>query len=553
MKKHLAVLLALTLLFSILAACSGDATPSSSPGASPSASSAPSSSPSGGGAASNSPAPSAPDIPDEPVKLSILTSTNWAYPEDTDMNDNEYANIFKEFLPHIDIDWTIVVDAAFAERKSMLVGAGMMPDMTLTNQVELFRWVEMGLVQPITGLIDTYFPINRDYFTPEQWKYVTQDNEIWGIITPASGIQNPVSMRVRQDWLEALDLKIPTTVDEFYDVAYAFTHNDPDKNGKNDTFGVLGITNADTTMSNLDPLWLAFDVLPTHNKWTYVNGQMLPDIIRPETKEALAFFRKMYENGILDKDTFTFSGAQQEEKITAGLIGFPVFFMGGLNRMNINIKAGIPEAELITFEPLIGPNGKRGINCSNGINRLYGINADYEHPWAAISVINWLLTQDEEAPYHAIYADRVLAGGIIDPAVGKLDTAFLIGGKYLSGDQSNADLHFRLGYWFLTMGTIQAAPTDIQLDLQRLQAEDNPVTIGMYEEKVNAAKYGVVSQRFVVGPKTAEYETDLLLYYHEIASKIVTGALPLDDFDKWVDYYKTNGGNDIIAEVNALN
>jgi len=469
------------------------------------------------------------------------------------MNDNEYANIFKEFLPHIDIDWTIVVDAAFAERKLLLVGAGMMPDMTLTNQVELFRWVEMGLVQPITGLIDTYFPINRDYFTPEQWKYVTQDNEIWGIITPASGIQNPVSMRVRQDWLEALDLKIPTTVDEFYDVAYAFTHNDPDKNGKNDTFGVLGITNADTTMSNLDPLWLAFDVLPTHNKWTYVNGQMLPDIIRPETKEALAFFRKMYENGILDKDTFTFSGAQQEEKITAGLIGFPVFFMGGLNRMNINIKAGIPEAELITFEPLIGPNGKRGINCSNGINRLYGINADYEHPWAAISVINWLLTQDEEAPYHAIYADRVLAGGIIDPAVGKLDTAFLIGGKYLSGDQSNADLHFRLGYWFLTMGTIQAAPTDIQLDLQRLQAEDNPVTIGMYEEKVNAAKYGVVSQRFVVGPKTAEYETDLLLYYHEIASKIVTGALPLDDFDKWVDYYKTNGGNDIIAEVNALN
>ena len=47
-------------------------------------------------------------------------------------------------------------------------------------------------------------------------------------------------LNVRQDWLDKLGLTVPKTVDDVYKVAYAFTYNDPDGNGKNDTIGYSG-------------------------------------------------------------------------------------------------------------------------------------------------------------------------------------------------------------------------------------------------------------------------------------------------------------------------
>lgn len=43
---------------------------------------------------------------------------------------------------------------------------------------------------------------------------------------------------IRQDWLENLGLEMPTSLDELYDVLYAFTYNDPDGNGVDDTYGI---------------------------------------------------------------------------------------------------------------------------------------------------------------------------------------------------------------------------------------------------------------------------------------------------------------------------
>ena len=42
-------------------------------------------------------------------------------------------------------------------------------------------------------------------------------------------------MIIRQDWLDKLGLKAPTTIDEFEEVIRAFTEDDPDGNGQKDT------------------------------------------------------------------------------------------------------------------------------------------------------------------------------------------------------------------------------------------------------------------------------------------------------------------------------
>src|SRR5699024_750649 len=44
---------------------------------------------------------------------------------------------------------------------------------------------------------------------------------------------------VRKDWLDNLNLEVPHTLDELREVARAFTEDDPDENGKNDTVGFV--------------------------------------------------------------------------------------------------------------------------------------------------------------------------------------------------------------------------------------------------------------------------------------------------------------------------
>ena len=66
---------------------------------------------------------------------------------------------------------------------------------------------------------------------------------------------------VRKDWLDKLGLAAPTTLDELYDVLYAFTYNDPDGNGKNDTYGLgafIEINNHEGGLGRIRPA--AFNV-----------------------------------------------------------------------------------------------------------------------------------------------------------------------------------------------------------------------------------------------------------------------------------------------------
>ena len=44
---------------------------------------------------------------------------------------------------------------------------------------------------------------------------------------------------MRVDWLKNLGLEMPTDLDSLYDVLYAFTYDDPDGNGQQDTVGIV--------------------------------------------------------------------------------------------------------------------------------------------------------------------------------------------------------------------------------------------------------------------------------------------------------------------------
>ena len=72
--------------------------------------------------------------------------------------------------------------------------------------------------------------------------YRTDDNFGWNCVT-----SNLYSLKVRQDWLDALNMEIPTTLDGFFDMLVAFRANDMNGNGVADERMVIPTGSCNTT------------------------------------------------------------------------------------------------------------------------------------------------------------------------------------------------------------------------------------------------------------------------------------------------------------------
>ncbi|MBQ8301292.1 MAG: extracellular solute-binding protein, partial [Clostridia bacterium] len=100
----------------------------------------------------------------------------------------------------------------------------------------------------------------------------------------------------RKDWLENLGMSEPTTVDEFYNMLKAFTYNDPDGNGIDDTYGMT-VTTSDITFNNF-AVWNG-----APNGWGFdENNKLIPAHLTEEYFETVKLFKKMADEGLINPD-----------------------------------------------------------------------------------------------------------------------------------------------------------------------------------------------------------------------------------------------------------
>ena len=111
-----------------------------------------------------------------------------------------------------------------------------------TMDTEYNKWVKAGLLDDVSAYMDKYTVI-RDYYNKMDPKTLFYASEADGSIYRIPGdVAEPSceNLWIRQDWLDNLNLKAPTTIEELNEVLRAFTEDDPDGNGQNDTYGLGG-------------------------------------------------------------------------------------------------------------------------------------------------------------------------------------------------------------------------------------------------------------------------------------------------------------------------
>lgn len=205
------------------------------------------------------------------------------------------------------------------------------------------------------------------------------------------------SLVYRKDWMENLGMSEPTTLDELHDLLYAFTYNDPDGNGKDDTYGMSPYGET----FYLNPLYHAFGVTPDYdiddnNEATYM-------YLQPEFKEFLSWFNQMYENGYIDPQFAANKDNMDREKFFDGTVG--ILITNAEQHVtwiadafeNSNGKGLLTFGDAPVGTKTLGKEGASGFSDWGGWWGGYSILKDCQDPHAVLRLFNYLYSPEGSA------------------------------------------------------------------------------------------------------------------------------------------------------------
>lgn len=337
---------------------------------------------------------------EEPVTLtsffSIAAPISSTFDED-EMNNSYYYQQMEEKL-NIKMDWLWYAQDTTddgEQKKNVAIASGEIPDYMLVTQAQLSLLAKSNLINKDIGTIF------EQYATEETMAWTTgegdaalqsasYDGKIIAIPLVDSSIDGAPFLWIRQDWLDKLGLKMPTTMDELYDVMVAFKEQDPDGNGQNDTVGMVLHKNF-LTMATGDAVGLfnGFGAYPT--AWIDDgNGGLMYGSVAPEAKAALDFLAKMYKNGLIEEDFSSKDEAKSTELVAAGTAGIQY---GAMYNAIWPLQSSVdndPNANWVPICIVSSQDGKEARpQISLRIVKYVVVSAKCEHPEAVVKALNF--------------------------------------------------------------------------------------------------------------------------------------------------------------------
>jgi putative aldouronate transport system substrate-binding protein len=193
---------------------------------------------------------------------------------------------------------------------------------------------------------------------------VLGDDKIYGI--PRTSIARADGFLIRQDWLDKLGIPFeegkPISIDRFTQILTAFTNNDPDGNGINDTYG-LGQSAVGGNLRIPDPIAWAFGLIgwAEYPNEDYKYMDLRYSKKNPAMKDALAYTNMLWKNRLIDPDwPMINTTAAQNERFGQGITGLKPEFVGWLPDYEVNyVRKSTPDATLSYVVGLVKNEGDR--------------------------------------------------------------------------------------------------------------------------------------------------------------------------------------------------
>lgn len=395
-----------------------------------------------------------------------------------------------------------------------------------------------GTIEPL----DDYLKDNETWNAlPDNIKNTYKiDGKIWAL--PFAYSPRSFTRSIRKDWLDKLNLAVPTTVEEFYEVAKAFTEQDPDGNGVKDTYGLTGTEDG----------WIFQDIfqafgarLAPHGGlsigWQPETNTFEDNMLKPEMKEALQFMRDLYSNGYLDPEFATNKGATMREKVFNEKVGSVFYWdMFGTNDAYGNIKKTNPNVE---FVEVVGLTGK----ATKNVNFIMG----------GASPVVLVAGTDQAKEMVNAYVDIFMGTpeGNISGRFGIEDTTFVMDGNTIVRQiEPSTNVVFQQAnligefpnfnyekFPYVTAGTPEEMELSTLVQTNRIANFNKGIEAGLLYE---SAYMDIYSETYTLA------KADIADLFKTTFAKIISGQVGIDE--GIADYkakMKALGGDQIIKEV----
>ncbi|CAM3987767.1 extracellular solute-binding protein [Paenibacillus alkaliterrae] len=292
---------------------------------------------------------------EEPLKVSIMSHFFQDTPPD---KGGEVQQRMQEALnAELDIQWVSVNN--YEDRFNVTVASGDLPELVLVRDPfsSVFRTgVEQGAFWDITPYYKDYGNLTQS-ISETAWNLTKmKDGKNYGVPRPRP-TEGETFFAIRKDWLDQLNLELPTTTDELYAVMKAFVENDMAGNGQ--TVGFSGYVNPDN-MGNFSPFISSFTGANGSSgnvEWKLVDDQLVYVDTLPETRQALEYLARAYKDKLLPADFASLRSSQSVDLYKAGNAGMIVEKGASISEYLSAMSASNSDVDYQVLYPLTSING----------------------------------------------------------------------------------------------------------------------------------------------------------------------------------------------------
>lgn len=459
---------------------------------------------------------------------------------------------------NVDFDLVYVETANAGDNINLMIASGDIPD--VIQMVDLNKYYTDGI---IGGWTEEFFREHApnlskyiDETDPSAWQISKFDGELMYSIPcfrKYDTIASPVVWRT--DWLENVGIKeIPRTLEEFEDAFYKFAKEDPDGNGKNDTYGLseTGIRTIYGAFGSYRGKWLLDE-----------DGKVVFGDVKPEMKKALEVLHKWYADGVLDPEFVTGENEGGYWAITHKFLNNQIGYtnMGSfyhwlpdmtgeengsaIGEMTAQWKnSGNTGTYAMGYAPE-GPGGYKGTDMPDfrKLRTVFSTTLvqDEERFGRLLEIIDDMNCSSVE---RSVEVNRGTLGKYSDIVDFMGREAYTAIGDAAAADSLNPFLSAKG-----SANTFAFIEEGGNLEYQEVAYAQQ---FAWADEEFKDKNDGYVSVIFKTPESKAKYGAELDKILNTGYTSIITGEKPLDYFDEMVKQWYANGGEQLTQEANEI-
>ncbi len=327
-KRVIALLLTGAMLMAALAGCGGNSSDTSGSDGTTSAQDADSQQGASEGDASDNFNAEGYPIVKEEITLKVMLAIR---DTDTMIAPEEMPAVQRlDELTGIKTEWEVVKAADWPTKLNLMFASGEYPDVIIAPNGDVDDeeyGVSQQLLIPLDDLIEQYMPVYNERVNAEDddptVSLIASDGQTYAVgYLVGQNINTNQHYFINQEWLDALNLEMPTDIESLTEVLRRFKNDDPNGNGQADEIPLeMGL---DTGFYGIRYFLPLFGIPCDPEKWIYIDDNKKVQFVATQDgfRECMEWLNMCYKEGLVDAELLSQDLNTIETKLKAGNIGF---------------------------------------------------------------------------------------------------------------------------------------------------------------------------------------------------------------------------------------